>query len=194
MPWLTLGSFYKIPWITAVNKVLQCLGTTLVWLSRICRRTRCYWHLVGGGQDAAETVYKKRDDSTPTTKNYPSPIQPNNSASLEILKKRQGASPRCLASRTCFQRLDSSLTSLSTGGGGGDHLIFHTHFAFRILSNLTNLQVYGDFCPVQGEWLFIARAPEVLLSHRNLITKESMPFPNSNPDKKLSWTRGPNTL
>lgn len=108
--------------------------------------------------------------------------------------ERQGVSPRCLASRTCFQRLDSSLTSLSTGGGGVDHLIFHTHFAFRILSNLTNLQVYGDFCPVQGEWLFIARAPEVLLSHRNLITKESMPFPNSNPDKKLSWTRGPNTL
>lgn len=107
-------------------------------------------------------------------------------------EEEAGGSSKRLSIKDLFSHLDSSLTALSTGGGGGDHLIFHTHFAFQILSSLTNLKVYGDVCPVQGEWLFIARAPEVLLSHRNLITKESMPFPNRNPDKKLSWTRGPN--
>lgn len=66
--------------------------------------------------------------------------------------------------------------------------ILISHFWFSAIS-LTWKWMVWDFSPVQGEWLFIARAPEVLLSHRNLITKESMPFPNSNPDKKLGWAR-----
>lgn len=187
------GSFCKIPWITAVNKVLQCLGTILVWLSGICRRTRCYWHLVSGGQDPAETVYKKDMTAPPQQRTTHPPTTKQQCLSGNSEEETGGIS-KMLSITDLFSAFRFYLTALSPGGGRGDHLIFHTHFAFRILSNLTNLKVYGDFCPVQGEWLFIARAPEVLLSHRNLITKESMPFPNSNPNKKLSWTRGPNTV